>query len=190
MNPKIRPLALLVLFLSLACSSIRIFEPTATSAPTLTLTSTPVPPTASPTLTPTPTLTATPTLTPTPVLSEIEKIVDGYLTAIEHDDWQTAYDYLCPAIRAQIRTPDEMYRRMLIEIGAIPDTHTILPAPDRPNRVLFVLFRSDGFGSWHSGTREARLEEGSLKVCGVGHKHGDLRYLLQPDNLEPLNIDP
>ncbi|HEX2994717.1 MAG TPA: hypothetical protein VHP14_07835 [Anaerolineales bacterium] len=193
MNAKQRTIALLALLLSLACAPSQIFVPTATPTPTITLTSTPVPPTPSPTLIPTITLTPEPTSTPTPVLSEIEKIVDGYLTAIEHDDWQIAYDYLCPEIQAQIRTPEEMYERILLEIGSIPDTHTILPPPDRPFRVLFILYRSDGdFGKWMSGTREARLEESSLKVCGVGNKHGDLRYLLQVNSpkVEPLDIDP
>lgn len=121
-------------------------------------------------------------------LSATNKAVDAYLTAIEHDNWQVAYDYLCPEIQAQIRTPNDMYRRILIEIGSIPDSHTFLPPPDRPYRVLFILSRENG--SWVTGTREARLEEGSLKICGVGPEHGDLRYLLQPDNIGPLKINP
>jgi tetratricopeptide (TPR) repeat protein len=120
-------------------------------------------------------------------LSATNRAVDAYLTAIEHDNWQAAYDYLCPEIQAQIHTPDEMHRRILIEIGNIPDSHTFLPPPDRPYRVLFILSRKDG---WVTGIREARLEEGSLKICGVGPEHGDLRYLLQPDNIGPLNINP
>ena len=171
MNIKRRNLGVVVLLLSLACNSIPFFGPLTTVTPTITLTSTPLPP----------------TITPTPTLSPIEKIVDEYLTAIEHDNWQLAYDYLCPEIQAQIKTPDDMYKRILIEIGSIPDGHTFLPPPDRPNRVLFILYRTDG---WSTGIREVRLEEGSLKVCGVGPKHGDLRYLLQPDNIEPLNINP
>jgi hypothetical protein len=113
--------------------------------------------------------------------------VDEYLTAIEHDNWQVAYDFLCPEIQAVIRTPDDMYRRILEEVGAIPDSHTFLPLPDRPNRVQFILSRTDG---WRTGVREARLEEGSLKICGVGATHGDLRYLLQTGNAGPLNMNP
>jgi hypothetical protein len=158
-----------------------------------------LPPTWTPTITNTPRPSATPivveTFTPVPpiplpTLSAIDTIVDEYLTAIQHDNWQGAYDYLCPAIQARIRTPEEMYRRILVEIGSIPDSHRILPAPDRPYRVLFILSRTDATGKWVSGEREARLEEGSLKICGVGATHGDLRYLLQIDNVEPLNINP
>jgi hypothetical protein len=158
-----------------------------------------LPPTWTPTITNTPRSSATPivveTFTPVPpiplpTLSTIDKIVDEYLTAIEHDNWQVAYDYLCPEIQAQLQTPDEMYRRILVEIGSIPDRHKILPPSDRPYRVLFTLFRTDATGRWSSGTLEARLEESGLKVCGVGAKHGDLRYLLQIGNSEPLNINP
>ena len=161
-----------------------------------------LPPTWTPTVTNTPRSSATPimveTFTPVPPITTIprptltanEKIVDEYLTAIEHDNWQVAYDYLCPAIQAQIPTPDEMSRRILVEIGSIPDSHTILPPPDRPYRVLFILSRTDATGTWVSGEREARLEEGSLKICGVGATHGDLRYLLQIGNVKPLNINP
>ena len=141
-------------------------------------------PTISPTATPT--VTVTPIL-PTPTLSPIEQIVDEYLTAIEHDNWQVAYDFLCPEIQAVVRTPDDMYRRILEEVGSIPDSHTILPLPDRPNRVQFILSRTDG---WVTGVREARVEEGSLKICGVGASHGDLRYLLQTGDVGPLNMNP
>ena len=125
-----------------------------------------------------------------PRLSRQEKVVDKYLTAIEHDDWQTAYDYLCPEIQAQIPTPDAMHRRILLEIGSIQDSHTFLPPPDRPNRVLFILSRTETGFQWVSGEREVRLEEGSLKICGVGATHGDLRYLLQISDIGPLNINP
>ena len=147
-------------------------------------------PTISPTVTLTPTIAPTETLTPippTPTLSPIEQIVDEYLTAIEHDNWQVAYDFLCPEIQAVIRTPDDMYRRILEEVGSIPDSHTILPPLDRPNRVQFILSRTDG---WVTGVREARLEEGSLKICGIGASHGDLRFLLQTGNVGPLNMNP
>jgi hypothetical protein len=117
-------------------------------------------------------------------------VVDEYLTAIEHDHWQIAYDFLCPEIQALIRTPDDMYRRILEEVGSIPNSHTILPPPDRPNRVLFILSRTEVTGTWVSGEREARLEEGSLKICGVGATHGDLRYLLQVGDAGPLNMNP
>ena len=183
MIPKQRILVLPVFFLSLACSLVQFLGPTSAFTPTTAPASIFIPATPSSTLSP----TEIPVDTPTPTLSAIEKIVDGYLTAIEHDNWQVAYDYLCPEIQALILTPDDMYRRILIEIGSIPDNHTFLPAPDRPNRVLFILSRTDG---WFTGIREARLQESSLKICGVGPKHGDLRYLLQPDNIEPLNIDP
>jgi hypothetical protein len=152
--------------------------------------------TPTPTLSPTPTVTLIPTitltetLTPTaliPTLSPIEQIVDEYLTAIEHDNWQVAYDLLCPKIQTVIITPDDMYQRILEEVGSIPDSHTILPLPDRPNRVQFILSRTDG---WVTGVREARLEEGSLKICGVGATHSDLRFLLQTGNVGPLNMNP
>ena len=158
-----------------------------------------LPPTWTPTITNTPRPSATPivvaTFTPVPPIalptqSAIDKVVDEYLTAIEHDDWQTAYDYLCSAIQAQVRTPEAMHKRVLAEIGSLPDSHRILPAPDRPYRVLFILSRTEATGSWTTGEREARLEEGSLKICGVGATHGDLRYLLQIDNIKPLNINP
>src|SRR5687767_15484579 len=77
-----------------------------------------LPPTWTPTITNTPRPSATPivveTFTPVPpiplpTLSAIDKVVDEYLTAIEHDNWQGAYDYLCPAIQARIRTPEEMH---------------------------------------------------------------------------------
>jgi hypothetical protein len=141
-------------------------------------------PTISPTATPTVTVTPIPS---TPTLSPIEQIVDEYLTAIEYDNWQVAYDLLCPDIQAVILTPDDMYRRILEEVGSIPDSHTFLPLPGRPNRVQFILSRTDG---WATGVREARLEEGSLKICGVGASHGDLRYLLQTGDVAPLNINP
>ena len=158
-----------------------------------------LPPTWTPTITNTPRPSATPIVVetftsvppiPIPTLSAIDKVVDEYLTAIEHDNWQTAYDYLCPAIQAQIRTPEEMHRRILVEIGSIPNSHRILSPPDRPYRVLFILSRKEATGKWVSGEREARLEEGSLKICGVGATHGDLRYILQIGNSEPLNLNP
>jgi len=156
--------------------AISTITPIPTITPTVTLT-----PTVTPTETPTP-------IPPTPTLSPIEQIVDEYLTAIEHDNWQVAYDFLCPEIQAVIHTPDDMYRRILEEVGSIPDSHTILPPPDRANRVLFILSRTtDG---WVTGIREARLEEGSLKICGVGAEHGDLRYLLQIGDVGPLNMNP
>lgn len=149
------------------------------------------------TITPSPTLSApaTPTITvtsipstPIPTRSPIERVVDEYLTAIEHDNWQVAYDLLCPKIQAVILTPDDMSRRIFEEVGSIPDSHTILPLPDRPNRVMFILSRTtDG---WVTGIREARVEEGSLKICGVGAEHGDLRYLLQIADVGPLNMNP
>jgi hypothetical protein len=152
MHIKRHTIALLVLLLSLACSSTSFFGPKSSSQ---------------------------------------EKVVDQYLTAIEHDDWQTAYDYLCPEIQAQIPTSDAMYRRILLEIGSIPDSHTFLPPSDRPNRVLFILSRTDAAGGqWVSGTREVRLEESSLKICGIGAEHGDLRFLLQISDIKPLNINP
>ena len=144
-------------------------------------------PTISRTMTPTHTVTPIP---PTPTLSPIGHVVDEYLTAIEHDNWQVAYDFLCPKIQAVIRTPDDMYTRILAEVGAIPNGHTILPPPDRPNRVLFILTRKEVTGLWVSGEREARLEEGSLKICGVGATHSDLRYLLQVGDVGPLNMNP
>jgi len=145
-----------------------------------------------PTITPMAISTVTVTLTapipPTPTRSPIEQVVDDYLTAIEHDNWQVAYDLLCPEIQAVIRTPDDMYKRILEEVGSIPDSHTLLPPTDRPNRVLFILSRTtDG---WRTGIREARIEEGSLKICGVGAEHGDLRYLLQIGDVGPLNMNP
>ncbi len=183
-------LALLVLLLGSACDASQLFEPTATLTPTVTPTSTPIPPTLTATLPPTLIPTAAPLNTPIPTLSPIDQIVDGYLTAIEHDDWQAAYDTLCPKIQAQLRTPQAMYERILKEVGAIPDSHTILPPPDRPYRVLFILSRTEPGSSWVTGVREARVEADSLKVCGVGAKHGDLRYLLQIGSTEPLNIAP
>jgi len=136
------------------------------------------------------TKTITSAITRTLTLATPNKVVDAYLTAIEKDNWEVAYDYLCPEIQAQIRTPDDMYRRILTEIGSIPDSHTILPPPDRPYRVLFIMSRTDEWSTTSYGTREARLEESSLKICGIGFKHGDLRYLLQPENIGPLNINP
>src|SRR5512140_1864860 len=132
---------------------------------------TPIPtisPTAAPIVMVMPTIVPAETRTPmppTPTLSPIEQIVDEYLTAIEHDHWQVAYNLLCPEIQAVIRTPDDMYRRILKEVGSIPDSHTFLPLPDRPNRVQFILSRTD---RWVTGVREARLAEDSLKICGVG----------------------
>lgn len=177
MNIKQYLLVFLAFLLTLACAPSQLFIPTATPTPTIALTSTPLP-------------VFTPTPTPAPTFSAIDKIVDEYLTAIEHDNWQVAYDYLCSEIQSQIKTPDEMYKRILLEVGSIPNEHTILPPPDRPYRVLFVLSRTEAGSQWASGEREAKLEEGSLKICGVGATHGDLRYLLQIGNTDPLNIIP
>src|SRR5512141_445003 len=98
--------------------AISTITPIPTISPTTTLTVTLIPTIA---LTETPTPISTP---PTPTLSPIEQIVDEYLTAIEHDHWQIAYDFLCPEIQAVIRTPDDMYQRVLKEVGSIPDSHT------------------------------------------------------------------
>ncbi len=151
--------------------------PTELPAPTYTL---------YPTLTPYPTLMPLPTLTsiPTPVATtqinilETESVVDGYLTAIENKDWAVAYDYLCPAIKETILSPEDMASFIFNEMGynSLPTSHKFLSSPDDPNRVWFSL---SGI-SWSGGPYEARVDEISSKVCGAGLANGDLRHLLLP----------
>ena len=127
-------------------------------------------------------------------LSAMNKIVDGYLTAIENENWQVAYTYLCAEIQHKIPSPLNMKRRIFAESSSmvtanhpLPDSHTILSPSDSdlPYRVRFTIAGPN----WWSGTYEAKLEKNSLKICGVGLLQGDLRYLLSPGTT-PLDITP
>jgi hypothetical protein len=153
---------------------------TLTANPTLTFTPES---TSTSTLTPTPSFTPTPSLTPT--LSP-KGVVDKYLTAIERRNWEIAYDYLCPAIKEKIHTPEEMATRIFLgHIWGPPIGHTFLIFSDNSNIVQFKLFGE----KWWSDPYEARVEETSLKICGVGIANGDLNYLLFPGE-ESLGLIP
>ena len=117
----------------------------------------------------------------------MERVVDGYLTAIEKRDWAVAYDYLCPEIKVVVLTPEDMARLILKGMGysSLPNSHDFLEAPESTNLVRFSL---SGI-NWGGGPYEARIDETSLKVCGVGKANGDLRHLLLPGT-PPLNIAP
>ena len=115
----------------------------------------------------------------------MEQSLNGYLTAIEGQNWVTAYEYLCAEIRNVVRSPNDMAYRVFLELGrlSIPDTHKILPPPDRPNRVIYNLTST----TWWGGPYEARVEMDTYKICGIGKERGDLRNLLIPFET-PLNI--
>ena len=112
--------------------------------------------------------------------------MDGYLTAIEKRNWEIAYDYLCPAIKEKIHTPEEIAIRIFsAHKWGLPIGHTFLVLFDNSNIVQFKLFGD----KWWSDPYEARVEETSLKICGVGFANGDLNYLLFPSE-ESLGLLP
>jgi hypothetical protein len=123
--------------------------------------------------------------TPMQIPPTKNKIVDAYLIAIEHKNWQVAYNYLCQNIKRQIRTPSDMSLLIFEELGynTLPTSHEFLATPDDPSRIWFSL---SGL-NWGGGPYEARLE--GSQVCGVGLANGDLRHLLLP-GAAPLDIPP
>ncbi|HMU94215.1 MAG TPA: hypothetical protein PKE35_16690 [Anaerolineales bacterium] len=118
-----------------------------------------------------------------PQVSPMQQSLDEYLTAIEQENWEAAYDHTCTAIQQVIHSPKEMRDRVFFEHSTLPVSHEILPPIDRPNRLLFTLTGT----TWSSRTFEVSLEINTLKFCGMGVERGDLRYLLFPAG-GPLNI--